>query len=137
MPIDVQGAFVSQKINKIRWIPEDYVETKSFLTGSWDDYTNSVKVWSFENPQEDVDVQYPRALSEFTVEGDVTQIKFIAKNKIAVSTSNGEVMLLEISAYQKEIPLKTVYHWKNLHNYGYISYYYLFLFYILYSLKIY
>lgn len=118
MSLDVQGTFVSQKINKIRWIPEDYVETKCFLTGSWDDYTNYVKVWSFENPNEDDDLEYPRTLSEYTVEGDVTEIKFTEKNKIAISTSNGEVILLEISAYEKDMPLKEVYRWTNLHNFG-------------------
>ncbi|KAJ2940715.1 hypothetical protein O0L34_g14825 [Tuta absoluta] len=121
MPLDVQGTFVSQKINKIRWIPEEYVETKCFFTGSWDDEQNSIKVWTFESPHEEEDVEYPRALSEYKVEGDVTEIKFTEKNKIAVSTSNGEVRLLEVSAYEKSAPLKELFVWKNLHSHGVTS----------------
>lgn len=118
MPLDVQGTFVSQKINKIRWIPEEYAETTCFFTGSWDDDQNSIKVWTLESPHEDEDVEYPRTLSEFPVDGDVTEIKFTEKNKIAVSTSDGDVRLLEISVYEKETPLREIYSWKNLHNFG-------------------
>ncbi|KAM3960917.1 nucleoporin 43 [Aphomia sociella] len=118
MPLDVQGTFVSQKINKVRWIPEEYVETKCFFTGSWDDDVNSVKVWTFESPHEEEEVEYPRVLSEYTVDGDVTEIKFVDKTKIAVSTSDGDVRLLEVSAYEKQTPLRDVYAWEKLHNYG-------------------
>ncbi|XP_061708288.1 nucleoporin Nup43 [Cydia pomonella] len=117
MPLDVQGTFVSQKINKVRWIPEEYVETKCFFTGSWDDDMNSVKVWSFES-QDDEEVEYPKCLSEFPVEGDVTEIKFTSKNRIAVSTSDGDVRLLEISMYERSQPLKEVFKWEKLHNFG-------------------
>lgn len=118
MPLDVQGTFVSQKISKIRWIAEDYVETKCFFTGSWDDDVNCVKVWTFERPHEEDEVEYPRLLSECPVNGDVTEIKFTEKNKIAVSLSNGDVKVLEVSVYEKESPLREVFYWKKLHNYG-------------------
>ncbi|CAH0694862.1 unnamed protein product [Spodoptera exigua] len=118
MPLEVQGTFVSQKISKIRWIAEDYVETKCFFTGSWDDDKNSIKVWTLESPHEEEEVEYPRQLSEYIVDGDVTQIKFTEKNKIAVSLSNGDVKVLEVSLYDKQFPLKEVFHWKKLHNYG-------------------
>lgn len=116
MSIGVQGTFVSQKINKIRWIPEEYVETKHFFTGSWDDDENSVKVWTLESIREDQDVDYPRQLSEFKVAGDVTEIKFTDKNRIAVSLSDGEVRLLEISTYERDSPLREIYTWSKLHH---------------------
>lgn len=118
MPLEVQGTFVSQKINKIRWIPEEYVETKCFFTGSWDDDENSVKVWTLETHNEEDEVEYPRQLSEHPVDGDVTQIKFTEKNKIAVSLSNGDVKILEVSNYEKETPLKEVFTWKGLHKHA-------------------
>lgn len=117
MSLDVQGTFVSQKINKIRWIPEDYVETKCFFTGSWDDEENSIKVWSLESPNEEDEVEYPRELSVYPVDGDVTEIKFIDKNKIAASLSTGEVKLLEISVFEKQTPLRELFTWEKLHNY--------------------
>ncbi|CAG4950574.1 unnamed protein product [Parnassius apollo] len=118
MPLDVQGTFVSQKINKIRWIPEDYVETKCFFTGSWDDEANSIKVWNFERINEDEDVEYPKQLSEYKVDGDITEIKFTDKNTIAASTSDGNVRLLEISSYNRQTPLREIFSWKKLHNFG-------------------
>ncbi|XP_034838355.1 nucleoporin Nup43 [Maniola hyperantus] len=118
MPLDVQGTFVSQKINKIRWIPEDYVDTKNFFTGSWDDEINSIKVWCFETLNEDENVEYPRQLSEYIVEGDVTEIKFTDKKTIAASFSNGDVKMLEVSAYDKQAPLREIQTWKKLHNFG-------------------
>lgn len=117
MPLDVQGTFVSQKISKIRWIPEEYAETNCFFTGSWDDDVNSIKVWTLESPHEEEEIEYPRTLSEFVVDGDVTEIKFTDKTKIAVSTSNGDVKLLDVSVYDKKSPLREVYAWKNLHNF--------------------
>lgn len=118
MPLEVQGKFVSQKINKVRWIPEEYVETKCFFTGSWDDDINAIKVWTLENPDEDDEIDYPHELSSYPVEGDVTQIKFTDKNKIAVSLSNGDVKVLEVSVYDKKSPLKELFHFKQLHSYG-------------------
>ncbi|CAH0405580.1 unnamed protein product [Chilo suppressalis] len=118
MPLDVQGTFVSQKINKIRWIPEEYIEANCFFTGSWDDDVNSIKVWTLESNQEEEDIEYPRPLSEFIVDGDVTEIQFVDSTKIAVSTSNGDVKLLEISVYDKKSPLREIHSWKNLHNFG-------------------
>lgn len=118
MSVEVQGTFVSQKISKVRWIPEEYVDTKCFFTGSWDDESNSVKVWTFEKPNEENQIDHPRPLSEYPIDGDITEIKFVTKNVIGVSSSDGDVRLLEISAYDKQAPLRELFVWKNLHNYG-------------------
>jgi len=32
----VHGTFMGEKINKVRWKPEDLTESDIFLTGSWD-----------------------------------------------------------------------------------------------------
>ena len=34
--LHAQGTFVSEKISKIRWQHEPFSDTKTFLTGSWD-----------------------------------------------------------------------------------------------------
>ncbi|GBP42809.1 Nucleoporin Nup43 [Eumeta japonica] len=91
MPVDVQGTFASQKINKVRWIPEEYTETKYFFTGSWDDEVNCLKVWCIEKHNEDDDIEYPQAISEYKLNGDVTEIKFVENNRIVLSSSDGDV----------------------------------------------
>ncbi|XP_068626752.1 nucleoporin Nup43 [Battus philenor] len=118
LPINVEGTYVSQKINKVRWIPEDYGECKYFFTGSWDDEQNSIKVWTFDYINEEREVQYPRELSQFNVDGNVTEIKFIDKTHIAASTSEGSVRILQISSYDRHTPLRQIYSWNKLHNYG-------------------
>ena len=36
----VKGTFVSEKVSKVRWKPEDGLESHHFLTGSWDNEVN-------------------------------------------------------------------------------------------------
>ncbi|XP_013149382.1 PREDICTED: nucleoporin Nup43 [Papilio polytes] len=112
---NVKVTFVSQKIKKIRWIPEDYAEAQCFFTGSWDDEINDIKVWVLDYIN-DNEVKYPKEASKFVVEGDVTEIQFTGKNVIAVSTSDGKVRLLQISEYERKTPLKEVFIWNNLHK---------------------
>jgi nuclear pore complex protein Nup43 len=38
----VHGAFVGEKINKVRWKPEDLIESDIFLTGSWDNEVSNL-----------------------------------------------------------------------------------------------
>jgi nuclear pore complex protein Nup43 len=38
----VHGTFVGEKINKVRWKPEDLVESDIFLTGSWDNGVRNI-----------------------------------------------------------------------------------------------
>jgi nuclear pore complex protein Nup43 len=38
----VHGAFVSEKVSKVRWKPEDLVESDIFLTGSWDNEVSNI-----------------------------------------------------------------------------------------------
>lgn len=116
--LDVQGTFVSQKIRKIRWLPEEYADTKCFITGSWDDEPNFVKVWTFESAQDDKESECPRVLSEYKVGGDVTELKLLDASRIAISTSDGDLRLLEVSIYDRETPPREIHLWPKLHNYG-------------------
>lgn len=42
----VQCTFVSEKINKVRWKPQDYSSAFSeyFITGSWDDEVRNIYI---------------------------------------------------------------------------------------------
>jgi len=50
----VHGTFVGEKINKVRWKPEDLNESDIFLTGSWDNgvrhllqnFQERYKIWN-------------------------------------------------------------------------------------------
>lgn len=71
MAQNIQGTFVSQKINKTRWRPDPFNNSHSFLSCSWDDEQNSVKLWDFqENDDSEV---YPFVVAEIGHNGDVTE----------------------------------------------------------------
>lgn len=37
MADNIQGSYISQKVNKVRWKPEGISDSQTFVTGSWDD----------------------------------------------------------------------------------------------------
>lgn len=47
-----------------------------FITGSWDNYQNSIKLWDFQENEEDAEV-YPFPVAECPHKGDVTEAKVI------------------------------------------------------------
>lgn len=71
---NVHGTFISEKPSKIRWKPEELFETQTFLTGSWDNEINNIKLWTYKVSQEDPDI-YPFVLKTLPFTGDVTEIK--------------------------------------------------------------
>lgn len=114
MTENVQGTFVSKKISKIRWKPEDFAEPNNFLTGSWDDPVNKITHWTFQ--VNDDEEPSPAIVSSYAVLGDVTEIKFIAKDFFVASSSLGSVRLLQISdnPYQQ---FKEHMSWDFIHNF--------------------
>ncbi|KAJ8919107.1 hypothetical protein NQ315_012092 [Exocentrus adspersus] len=70
----VHGTFVSEKINKVRWRPDNFSHSHFFLTGSVDNDENHIKLWDFHENQEEDDV-YPSLISSYAYDGDVTEAK--------------------------------------------------------------
>lgn len=110
----MQGTFVSEKISKIRWRPEDFAEAANFLTGSWDDPVNKITYWNLQVNEDGESC--PAIVSSYPFLGDVTEIKFIAKNYFVASSSLGTVILLNISdnpysQFKKRMA------WENLHSF--------------------
>lgn len=72
----LHGTFVSEKINKIRWRPEEFNNSHYFITGSVDNDQNSIKLWDFHENQEEDDI-YPYLISTYPYNGDVTELKVL------------------------------------------------------------
>lgn len=71
---NLNGTFISEKVNKIRWKPETFDESHFFITGSVDNEINRIRLWDiFDNSEED-DI-YPFAVAEHPYCGDVTELK--------------------------------------------------------------
>lgn len=92
----VIGTFVSQKINKIRWIQEQYVEGNSFLTGSWENSENSIRLWSHKPAEDDSEVS-PEEQAEIEFSGDVTELLLLKNNteNFVASSSNGQLLIVK------------------------------------------
>ncbi|XP_066595780.1 nucleoporin Nup43 [Prorops nasuta] len=114
MDENIQGKFVSEKISKIRWKPEEFADPHYFLTGSWDNPVNKITYWSFEKG--DDDEAYPLPVTSYDFKGDVTEIKFISKNLFAASSSLGFVKLLQL-VENGAVQFQEHNKWDNLHSF--------------------
>lgn len=99
----VNGTFLSEKISKIRWIPEQYTAPDSFVTGSWDFQPNSVKVWKlisgtseYASGDDMADESVPKCTAELPVNGDVTGLQFVDADHIVVGSTDGQVTVVNI-----------------------------------------
>lgn len=135
MSQNVNGTYVSEKINKIRWRPDPFNNSHSFVTGSWDNDTNSIKLWDFQESTEDSDV-YPYVISNFSFEGDVTECKvtnppsklrlywrtillqFLNPDILIASSSLGSVFQLRVSVNERgTTDISEDVSWKNIHKF--------------------
>lgn len=74
MSQNICGTFVSEKVNKIRWRPDPFNNSHSFITGSWDNLQeNTIKLWDFQEGDSDTDI-YPFVAHSTLVTGDVTEL---------------------------------------------------------------
>lgn len=74
MSHNIHGTFVSEKISRIRWRPDVMNESHFFVTGSWDNTQNNIKLWDFQENEDDGDI-YPFTVTELPHKGDVTELK--------------------------------------------------------------
>ncbi|GLV31898.1 Nucleoporin 43kD [Carabus blaptoides fortunei] len=116
MSQNVHGTFVSEKISKIRWRPDQFENSHSFVTGSWDNDENTIKLWKLVTTDED-DI-YPCELKSYRANGDVTEIKFINQDLLVASTSDGSVNLLRVTDRENEaVDIKEQVNWKQIHKF--------------------
>ncbi|XP_055374182.1 nucleoporin Nup43 isoform X2 [Condylostylus longicornis] len=98
--VQINTFYVSQKISKIRWIPEPLGPPKKFITGSWDNAgKNAIKLWKlvknvyFKNENEFV----PKCADKFSVKEDITDVVIINSEKFLFSSDDGHVRLMHIN----------------------------------------
>lgn len=88
----VNTFFISEKISKVRWVPEQLKESERFLSGSWDMNKNFVRIWRLQKNQyvDDYNEYVPRCNDKFAMAGDVTGIEFVTDEAAVVSCSDGK-----------------------------------------------
>nr|CAI5860046.1 unnamed protein product [Callosobruchus analis] len=116
MSHSLHGSYVSEKINKIRWKPDDFNNCHFFVTGSIDNEENFLKLWDFTTVVED-DI-YPYQVASLASDGDITEIKFLDTDTFVFSSSSGSVYLIRVcQPYNDQIHLKTSTKWQNIHQF--------------------
>lgn len=95
----VNGFFISEKISKIRWVPETLKTPDKFITGSWDNPINYIKCFKLSKNQfsDEANEYIPICTSKVTSSGDITGLEFLDQEKLVVSSSNGKC-----TSYYKE-----------------------------------
>lgn len=90
--VKVNTFYVSEKISKVRWVPEQHKESERFLSGCWDMPANFVRIWRLQKNQyvDDYNEYVPRCSDKFAMPGDVTGMEFVTDETAVVSCADGE-----------------------------------------------
>ncbi|KAG4077740.1 hypothetical protein HA402_011169 [Bradysia odoriphaga] len=115
----LNASVISEKVSKIRWIPEQYSAPQSFVTGNWDFGLNNVRIWTYtHNDLTDEDIEYiPKSTAKVNIAGDVTGIEFVNLDNFLVSSSNGLVNLFNINRDLAANNLVQKHSFKGLHKF--------------------
>lgn len=118
--VKINNSFVSERINKIRFIEEEQtiVEPSSFLSGSSEN-KNNIKLWKLVRndfaDENDNDLA-PKAMSKLTVDGEVTGIEILDHNNFAVSAGSS-VSLIYINRDQERNNLRENFRFESIHTF--------------------
>lgn len=118
----LEVTYVGQKISKVCWKPQPpgaIASSEIFASGSWDDESNKVCVWSYKSPgvvedgEMSPDIVEPELLCEVETPADVTGLKFLDEMRVAASFTNGCVTLFNFHNKMLSIAQR----WPGLHGY--------------------
>ncbi|KAI9576101.1 nucleoporin Nup43 [Glossina fuscipes] len=106
----VSTFFVSEKISKVRWLPDYLKESDGFLSGSWDMPKSFVRMWRLQkNMMGDTYSDYvPKCTGKHLVGGDVTGLELVAEDTVVVSCSDGKLTLFKIKRGVEEDILQQI-----------------------------
>lgn len=122
MNCEVQGTFTSEKIRCVRWIPEQLssISARHFLTASWDEKLNSLRLWRIEDtddPNTSIDTL---ASLNASPGADWTSLQYVGsvrETRYAAATSDGDAMLLSPITDSTTPSIDTLLTWKGLHSF--------------------
>ncbi|XP_037955390.1 nucleoporin Nup43-like [Teleopsis dalmanni] len=100
----VNAHFISEKISKIRWIPETLKDSNRFLTGTWDMSTNFLRIWRFQGNEypENFNDCVPRSSDKIPFVGDITGLEFVTDDVVATTCTDGHLSLVKIKRAVEE-----------------------------------
>jgi len=117
----VSTSFVSEKISKIRFCPEQFSDASTFVTGSYGNTKeNSVKFWKIlkNDIMEDDNEYIPKTVAQLPYKGDITALEFLDFNNLAASCSDGSLNLIYINRDRDADNLKNNFTFEGLHRFS-------------------
>ncbi|XP_030558945.1 nucleoporin Nup43 [Drosophila novamexicana] len=118
MSTTVGAHYISEKISKVRWLPEKLQQSERFLTGSWDMDNNFVRVWRLHaNPYAQGLEHTPRCNDKVAVEGDVTGLEFLNDDTFAVGCADGHLSLFHVQRAVEEDQIQRKARSERLHEF--------------------
>ncbi|XP_068156843.1 nucleoporin Nup43 [Drosophila tropicalis] len=122
MAANVSIHYVSEKISKVRWVPEQLQQSERFISGSWDMSKNFVRIWrlqsnqhQFDNPDVSLDFT-PRCNDKIAMQDDVTGLEFVDHNTLAVGCADGHLSLFNVQRAVEEDKLQFQARSERLHS---------------------
>ncbi|KAH8382344.1 hypothetical protein KR009_002968 [Drosophila setifemur] len=119
---NVSTHYISEKVAKVRWLPEQLQQSERFITGSWDMDRNFVRLWRLQSNQyamSDASVanveHTPRCMDKVAIEGDVTGMEFVDKDTLVVSCSDGHLSLFNVQRAVEEDQMQRKVRSERLH----------------------
>lgn len=119
--VNVNISFISEKVAKIRFCPEQFGETEDFITGSFGVAgRTSIKYWKlFHHDGLDEDNEYvPKSVASIPVPADVTGLEFLDFNNVVAVTADGSLNVIYIFRDRTENNMKEHITLKNLHRFA-------------------
>ncbi|XP_023161152.2 nucleoporin Nup43 [Drosophila hydei] len=118
MSATVGAHYISEKISKVRWLPEKLTQSERFVTGTWDMENNFVRVWRLHvNPYAENVEHTPRCNDKVAIEGDVTGLEFVNDDIFAVGCSDGRLSLFNVHRAVEEDQIRRIAHSERLHEF--------------------
>lgn len=130
--LKVNGTFISEKVSRVRWIPEQYTAPNAFLTGSWEAHRNSaIKLWRLTADSDFADDDgtasqsavhaadaslVPKCTAKLPFSGDTTGMAFIDGDHVVVSSSDGFASVLQLNRQTMQLHERNRY--ARLHGFG-------------------
>lgn len=118
--VKINTSFVSERINKVRFIEEEQanLEPSSFISGSSEN-KNNIKLWKLlrnDFADENENDLIPKAMSKLTVDGEVIGIEVLDYNNVAVSAGSS-ISLVYINRDQERNNLRVNHHFGDIHKF--------------------
>uniref|UniRef100_A0A182P7J8 Nucleoporin Nup43 n=1 Tax=Anopheles epiroticus TaxID=199890 RepID=A0A182P7J8_9DIPT len=99
---EILSFLLSNKMSHVRWLPHQTEDEHFFVTGSWGERVNTVRLWNLVYDELGGDDETgvplsPKLTAEFGVTGDIVGLEFIDDKLLASVTSEGTLSVLDLN----------------------------------------